>query len=286
MTWFYNLIIGAGGMIIGILTFLDEVANKFRVLNFLKSLIIKIPFFLLGSAMIIWASIQKDNDTEDINENERIAHANEIRTINNTYRLEKSFSDSLNNKKIQQILDSSYLKSIKASNEALAKYNLVIIDSLHKVASTINSKTLDPQLSVASAGNGIVPIRIAKSADLNELQIKFVSANATSYAIKINYYILKAGSLIDILQSGVLIPGEKFIVPNINTTTSIQLLPKTLMQDSILIILTGEFSKDREGKIIIPYKQSFNFNIHDNSFYEILGINYQNIIKYKPNPEY
>ena len=64
MNWFYNLLIGVGGMIIGLITFTDEIAKKVKFLGSLKSLIFKIPFFLFASFMIIWATIQKDYEND------------------------------------------------------------------------------------------------------------------------------------------------------------------------------------------------------------------------------
>src|SRR5260221_10400607 len=256
MTWFYNLIIGLGGIIIGMLTFSDEIANKIPLVNFLKSLIIKIPFFLLASFFIIWATIQKDNDNESLAESQRINHAKEIKNMDSTYRAEKKVSDSLNEKRLTEIIDSSYQKSIKASNEALAKYNLVLIDSLHHVANSINIKTYEPQLTVASAGAGVIPMRLSVRDGINYLDVKFMSANATSYQIKIAWYVLKNEDTIILLDHGKTFPGEKFIVPGVNSTVSFPLSESTAKENVVYVILLGEFSKDRDGKNKIPYRQA------------------------------
>ena len=64
MSWFYNLLIGLFGAIIGLLAFADEIAKKIKYLEPVKSLLFKIPFFLLATFFIIWASIQKDSENE------------------------------------------------------------------------------------------------------------------------------------------------------------------------------------------------------------------------------
>ena len=280
MSWYYNLIIGLGGMIIGMLTFADEIANKIPLLKFLKSLIIKIPFFLLATFGIIWATIQKDNDNENLARLEKDEHGKEIKKIDSTFRAEKRISDSIHEKRLNEILDSSYAKSIKSSNEALAKYNLIFIDSLHKVASTINTKSLSPQLSLLQAGQGIMPIRLNIKEGRTYLEIKFISSNATSYNIKVTGYVFKESNNIFLLDHQLLILGDKFIVPNINTTIQMDLSPTTANENILYIILIGQFSKDVEGKEILPYREAFVFNMKTNSTSGFQGVNYDGIIQY------
>ena len=123
-------------------------------------------------------------------------------------RLEKQYRDSLDIKlaqrdmkhqwqdSIQSIffverLDSSYQKSIKSSNEALAKYNLILIDSLNTVTKKVNIKSIrEPQLIVSPAANNTSPpIYLETDSNENYLAIKVESINNTSYKVKLNYIV-------------------------------------------------------------------------------------------------
>ena len=265
MSWFYNLIIGIGGIIIGLLTFADEIASKSSLLGFLKSLIIKIPFFFLASAMIIWASIQKDNDNETNAEIERIRHKDELKSMDSDYKAEKKITDSINELKLQRIIDSSYAKSIKASNEALAKYNLRLVDSLHSVASTINSKTSIAQLEIDAVRDGKSPIYLSSEGENRKLNIRMISANATSYNIRLNIYIVKEPvdekSILDyIIDPG----GYIYLVPDRERTYSSLIKRNLLDYEKLLIIMLGKFSRDEKGKEMLEFKSAFDFNFKEN----------------------
>ncbi|HET6996111.1 MAG TPA: hypothetical protein VFI06_14060, partial [Chitinophagaceae bacterium] len=127
MTWFFNLIIGLGTLIVGLLAFSDEIASKISYAKGLRSLFFKVPILILGSFMIIIGTILKDNESDDRQEEGKNAYVEKLDEMEKNYRNELKVSDSLNNKKIQESIDSSYQKSMKASNEALAKYNLTLI---------------------------------------------------------------------------------------------------------------------------------------------------------------
>src|SRR5690348_15145392 len=64
MTWFYNLLIGIGGLLIAFLAFLDEIARKVPLLKGLSSLIVKFAIFFLAGALIVVPTIFKDADSE------------------------------------------------------------------------------------------------------------------------------------------------------------------------------------------------------------------------------
>jgi len=271
MIWFYNLLIGFGGFIIGMLTFTDDIAKKIKLLNSLKSLIFKIPFFCLGSFMIIWASIEKDIETDFKSEKKEFSHQKEIAEINSANRTEKIVRDSLYDIKLQEKLDSSYSKSIRASNQALAKYNLVLIDSLQTVSNKINIKSINkPQLALAAAELGTTaPIYISKDSVGNIIKIKFVSSNNTSYNITIEFYLLQckieAGMIVySTIDSGYLFRDRSSLVQNRFATAGISLKPEYLNLNCCIILMMGNFSIDNENFYKIPFQEAIIFDIKNN----------------------
>jgi hypothetical protein len=134
MTWYYNLIIALGGIIIGVFGLTDEIAKKIKLFQSLNSLTFKFLVYLFGIVLIILGTVLQANENDQTSEAEKQSHLLEIKNMDSSYRAEKRNSDSLYQKKLHNALDSSYSRSIKSSNEALAKYNIVLIDSLNKVA--------------------------------------------------------------------------------------------------------------------------------------------------------
>ncbi len=103
MTSFYNLLIGIGTMLVGFLAFADQIA-KIKLLNFFSFLFFKILIFLAASILIIWGTMQKDNDAEDKSNQEKIEAKQEqherdsiaeIKRQESNNELTKSFGEAI-----------------------------------------------------------------------------------------------------------------------------------------------------------------------------------------------
>lgn len=175
-------------------------------------------------------------------------------------------------------VDETYTNSIKASNEALAKYNLKITDSLHSVISKLKLNALNPQLSIAPVGGGYHPAFLDK--DRSKLNIQFISSGGTSYQIFVYCFLIKETSVgNEILKADKLYFGEDFITENIKSTVWIDLSPAILDNSEILVFLTGSFSKDPQGKIIVPYNSAFMFNLKENKYISKLDMSFEQLKK-------
>ncbi len=93
-------------------------------------------------------------------------------------------------------VDSTYVRSIKASNEALAKYNLKITDSLHSVVSKLKLDAAKPQFLVAPFEKGKRPVFLTKDKDKNMFNIQFISKGGTSYNIILSCYLTISRTLV------------------------------------------------------------------------------------------
>ncbi|MBK8090067.1 MAG: hypothetical protein IPK31_20305 [Chitinophagaceae bacterium] len=266
MSWFYNLLIGLFGAIIGLLAFADEIAKKIKYLEPVKSLLFKIPFFLLATFFIIWASIQKDSENEDNAKNEKQALEKRIIELDSSYKVEKKKSDSITQKKLQDIVDSSYAKSIKASNEALAKYNLILIDSLQNVASSINLRTAQSQLAVEPVINGVPPIYLIE--DGKTVRIKMQSINGTSYNIKINSYFVKilANGKAKILHYEVVPFTDNFLAADRTRTIGFDINSLVRNEELVFIVLLGSFTRDNQGNEKVNYGEAYKFDFKNNKY--------------------
>jgi len=165
-------------------------------------------------------------------------------------------------------VDSTYINSIKATNEALAKYNLKFIDSLHAVVSKLKLNAVNPQLTLVPLEKDRHPSAfIQKNEEGNKLLIQFVSYGGTSYNILLTcYLILESNSLYSILKSSKIFLGENFIPETVFTTTNIDLPQEIFNYPEVLVFITGSFSKDPQGKIIVPYDDAFKFNFKESKW--------------------
>jgi len=165
-------------------------------------------------------------------------------------------------------VDSTYINSIKASNEALAKYNLEITDSLNSVINKLKLDATNPQLTIVPLTKGRhSPAWLDKNEEGNNLCIQFTSKGGTSYNISLKYYLVKQTNFeYSILNSGYLFMGESFIIENTETTPQVSIQKEFLEYDEIIVFLTGSFSKDPNGKNIVPFDYAFKFNFKENKW--------------------
>lgn len=175
---------------------------------------------------------------------------------------------------------STYSNSIKASNEALAEYNLKITDSLNAVVNKLKLDATNPQLLLAPLEKGRQSVFLTKDENKNMLNIQFISKGGTSYHILLYCYLLSEFDKGYIIRdSYILSMGEAFIAEDVLSTRKIEFAPDMLDYTDILIFITGSFSKDPQGKIIIPYNYAFNFNFKENKYIHGREMNFEQLRK-------
>lgn len=249
-----------------ILAFSTQIAEKYPKLKWIEKLVFKIPIALLLILITNYCSAEK----------ERLSSEENQISQNKKDSIHQRREDSLAYDFKKQI-DSSYNKSIKSSNEALAKYHLVIIDSLHTVASTINSKGLPtPQLSVAPFDNGKPCMYLSNEFNPPIFSIKFISPVATSNQINVNCYIVKeVNNYFWVLKSQNIFHNG-FVLPGITTTCKFPVNEDILNEGELFIVLMGKFSNDKTDKKFIPYQQTYKFNFKENKLigsYDLINYN-------------
>ncbi|MCK9209952.1 MAG: hypothetical protein M0P61_03850 [Ignavibacteriaceae bacterium] len=178
-------------------------------------------------------------------------------------------------------VDSSYVKSIRASNDALAKYNLKITDSLHSVVSKLKLDAAKPQILLAPLEKGKRPAFLTKDNDQNRFNIQFISKGGTSYNISLHCYLLKeiANDNYIILGSSPLTTGDSFLTEDVTRTKYLEITPNIFAYTEVIVFITGYFSKDYEGSIRIPYNEAFKFNFKENIYLFGWAMNYEKLKK-------
>lgn len=180
--------------------------------------------------------------------------------------------DSIQTKYFVERLDSSYERSIKASNEALAKYNLTLIDSLNTVTKKINIKSSNsPQLSfVGASKNELGPIYYSKEKNSESIIIKLQANKNTCYNIQLRYLILdykiNNGQIYyQTIDTGHVFYDRNFLPEEVVSTVIIDLKKDVLKMDEILVLITGKFSYDPENIKVKDFNEGFFFNIKGKS---------------------
>lgn len=191
---------------------------------------------------------------------EENVHQLEIRDIIHGQR-----EDSISQLHRKQV-DSSYIRSIKASNEALAKYNLEISDSLKKVASTINKKGSLAQLSLFPITDGQKIMFLTTENGKPSLNIQFISALATAYSVNLDCYVIKQnGTNYQILKQEKLFQASKFIIPDIKATGHIEIPPSCLLENKLFVLIIGSFCRDERCDEEVPFKKLLSFDFKNNT---------------------
>ncbi len=245
-----------------------ENSEIFKTTNWGKSIIV-FSLISLGLSIIFFLYTK---DEEDRSKRELITKLDDRDSIHHLRE------DSLSVQFRKQI-DSSYSKSIKASNEALAKYNIILIDSLNTVASTINIKSSKAQLSVASVINEKSPIYLT---DDDKINIRIVSSEGTSYNINFNVYLClwdKVNGLL-VLQHIIDNNPDEFLIPGPIRTLSYFVEKKVFEYEDVFIIILGKFTRDEKGVDTKSFGQTFTFNFKQRKYgTRISGFLYENLIK-------
>ncbi|MFT3911507.1 MAG: hypothetical protein QM737_18935 [Ferruginibacter sp.] len=184
-----------------------------------------------------------------------------------------SVEDSMLNVKYNLRVDSSYQKSIKASNEALAKYNLVLVDSLNRATEKINIKTAAmPQISLTpNEKEGTPNIYLSKEGSEDVLNFRIISMKNIAYNLSLKYCIVKPiGNVkfinsVQVIDCGTLTPQKKFLNENTFFTPYISIKPEWLQIDSSIVFVYGTFSADIDNKKIIQYHEGRLFSFKGNT---------------------
>jgi hypothetical protein len=282
-----NLIINVLLLAIATYSILDVIYEKNTEGSFFEKINVRGYILITCACLVIVVNFFKDGRTEREMENYNTAKANidsQLRksqrelqiSQNKLYSLQSSTKDT-----ILKMLDNTYINSIKASNMALEEYNLQFVDSLHKVVDSINPSTINPKLSLVPFQAGSV--HRVKNFDV--LKIQLISQGAISYNIILYSYLVNTDYMnYSIIQSDTLLGGDTFIVPDIKKSINIYLTPEAMQKDNLMVVIIGTFTKDPEGKYIIPYQQSFHFDFKKNRYLGgVSHFEYQDFIKYLDN---
>jgi hypothetical protein len=260
---YLNGLIIIGGAIIAFLAFVDQIAKKFPFFGLIQTLTFKFTVLIIGTVGIAVGTILKDKENNDNVNTERAYYIKEISKKDSSFKKERHIADSVHQAKLQMIVDSSYAKSIKASNEALAKYNLVLIDSLKTVA--INKSSL-AELSIAPKSPGDSPILVRTENNQRTLYIKFISSLGTSYNINLKVFGVSVVGTNFVTHFYLNRRIEPFILPNLINELSIKLAStiKFVEDENIYLVFLGNFSRDAVNTKIVPYKEVYLFNFKEN----------------------
>ena len=184
---------------------------------------------------------------------------------------------------ILSMVENTYLKSIMATNEALADYNLEITDSLKTVINKLEINALRPQLSLAPLAKNSPFAYITEENEEEKLNIKFNSFEGTSYNISLRCYFIDHYNNDKILYSGDLTLGNQFLTQNVDRTYGVAITNKNFTKyENILVFVTGTFTKDPEGLNEIPFDSSFRFNFKEKKLISKTQLDYR-IFKNKLN---
>ena len=166
---------------------------------------------------------------------------------------------------IIQKVENTYQNSLKASNQALAMYNLKLTDSLHSVVNTLKINALTPQLVFRPLGNGNHPFFIKKDQGRNAFYIQFESRNGTCYHVLLYCYFLNIkNNGFEVLHFDSIASGHGFVTSDSYRTFQTVIKNSILDYPELFVLIIGSFSKDPEGKILVPYSQAIKYNFKDN----------------------
>jgi hypothetical protein len=220
-------------------------------------------FLCLGiMSLIFTAALYYKTDEDEKNKQNLFARTQAQR--DNTHHVRE---DSML-KEYERKIDSSYTKSITASNKALADWNIVLVDSMRKVSNRNRVKAVSPQLSIAPVSTHN-PIFFSTLEGKSVLAVQFQSSNATSYLINLDCFILAPfpqhpeNSIF--LKKQKLFDADQFITPGRTITTYVENDISMEKYEKLIIVVVGKFATDEDRKNIIPYKEARSFDVKLNT---------------------
>lgn len=171
------------------------------------------------------------------------------------FRNKLALSDSTYNNLLTQKIDSTANRNIKNTNEALAKYNLIYVDSLNRIVSTVKSKTSLPNLTIAAVDPFNTPPFFLDTIDGKpHLKIRFVSEYNVSHNVFLLAYIFGFDSdipnnfsLKELYPTMKLLSGKRLTYrdqissENYRTTTLPLELPQNYTNRYLLILINGRY---------------------------------------------
>ena len=284
-----NLIINVLLLAIAIYSIIDVIYEKNTEGSFFDKINVRGYILITCAVLVIVVNFFKDGRTEREIENYNTTKANIDSQLQRSQKELQISQNKLNSIQsstkdtILKMLDNTYVNSIKASNIALEEYNLQFVDSLHKVVDSIKPNTINPQLSlVPPQPRSVGPAYLDKIKNFDILKIQLISQGAISYNIILYSYLVNTNFMnYSIIQSDTLLRGDTFIAPDITKSINIYLTPEAMQKNNLMVVLIGTFTKDFEGKYIIPYHQSFGFDFKKNKYMGgISHFEYQDFISY------
>lgn len=248
--------------------------------SFLKKIKTRGWFLIIIALLSVVFNVYKDwkaDIKQNISENAKLKSDSLLR-IKQTeiLLLQNSTKDTIIKK-----VDSTYVKSIKASNEALAKYNLKVTDSLHSVISKLKLDASNPQILIAPLEKGKHPAFLVKENNKDLLKIQFISKGGTCYRIKIDCFFLMeiAPGNFTIINAYPILFGESFLTEDVLRTTNIEITSNILTLPEVIVFLTGSFSKEPQGKSSVPFSDAFKYNFKDKIYISGTELKYDVIKK-------
>lgn len=183
-----------------------------------------------GAALYLTFTSKEKQDEKDLLEiRYQQTLSKELHTRDSLHRI----TDSTMVRENQKQVDSAYGKSITASNEALAKYNLILIDSMNTVSKKVNYKAIgDPQLALVGSDASGSPIYYSLLNGDSLINFKVISVNNIAYDFSIAYCIFgeyqgNGNKYLRFLNSETLTQNVKFLVPS-NVITLNQVINKSI----------------------------------------------------------
>jgi hypothetical protein len=269
INWFYNLVIGLCGLLIGTLAFAPEISNV-KGFKWINSLWLKVPLFIGVSFIAIWATIQKDNDAEVATESNKRNTETILNIRDSLNKDELHKRDSLHQSKEleqlianRQVLIESNNKNLKTYTEVLGKYNLELDDANKKIISLVRDSSKEssdiPHLQLCMD----IPA-VRKTVHQGEEHLDLKLCNVTGFAARnINYeiYILDVfGNNVALNSKLPQIEDMEALAPNAFRTVTIRINPQGKRSDTIAICLVGTYQNSYGRKLILNTQTFWSIN--------------------------
>jgi hypothetical protein len=172
-------------------------------------------------------------------------------------------------------VENAYANSINASNQALARYNLKITDSLHAVVSTLKLNAVHPQLFLAPVDQGKPPAFVASENGVSSLYIRLISKGGVCHHIELTCHLLATGTRDSLLASIPFSGGGSSLGENVESSRQVPLPRQALEERRILVLITGSFSSDYDGANKVPFNEAFEFNFRESKYLTGVDLDFQ-----------
>ncbi|MGC4034718.1 MAG: hypothetical protein QM764_02080 [Chitinophagaceae bacterium] len=130
-----NTIAIVGTLLMGATAFFDEIRKVIPKSSLFTSLPGKIIFLIVGAILILVSQNKKDKATDLQQFQQQQDYKAEREKVDSTNTADRDTLESHQQKRLQEVSDSCYLKSLRSTSEALAKYGIGLNDSMRKATS-------------------------------------------------------------------------------------------------------------------------------------------------------